>query len=161
MPGNAYFVPTPEAALTAVAARSLQGLGCGTCRQRLQNQGAPVLMSGLRRLHGIGDRLPPQLAFYLPGVPSPSQLQGLAGLGAGPADQFNRAVARGIYTVPFLHARAQGSRHLGQLDVDPTTLLVGIGVLALGMFLLGGKHVPRIRKYRAKRLRRKLRELEA
>lgn len=50
---------------------------------------------------------------------------------------------------------------LGQLEVDPGTLAIGIGALALGMFLLGGKHGPRLRKRKAARLRRRLAALEA
>jgi hypothetical protein len=41
---------------------------------------------------------------------------------------------------------------MGQLEVDPTTLGLGIGALALGMFLFGRKHPKRRR--RKSRLRR-------
>jgi len=166
---SAYVVPTPEASLTAIAGRALQGLGCGncpskglgcaSCRQMLQQQGAPVNMG-----------------YYIRGVPAPGSLLSgyvlpptLSGLGAGSGPgRFNRAVSRGIYTLPFEPQPFGGSRGLGQLSVDPTLLIAGIGVLALGMFLLGGKHMPKISKRRATRLRRKisryqsrLREIEA
>jgi hypothetical protein len=63
----------------------------------------------------------------------------------------NFAMARGNYP----------GGGLGQLAVDPGTLAIGIGALALGMFLLGGKHGPRLRKRKAARLRRRLAELES
>jgi hypothetical protein len=66
----------------------------------------------------------------------------------------NFAMARGLYP------GAQSS-NLGQLAVDPTTLAIGVGALALGMFLLGSKKGPGIRKRRAARLRRRLAALEA
>jgi hypothetical protein len=50
---------------------------------------------------------------------------------------------------------------MGQVAVDPNLLGVGIGALALGMFLLGGKHGPKLRKRKAARLRRRLAALEA
>lgn len=46
------------------------------------------------------------------------------------------------------------------ITVQPTTLLVGVGLLAAGMFLLGGKHGPKLRKRKATRLRRRLAEVE-
>jgi len=174
---SAYYVPTPEAALTAIAARSLQGLGCANCA----NTSCAGCVSGLGQFF---PRLPAiarsaKLAFYLPGVQSPAQLTGLRGIGdrlppmlgrlsrlgagAGDSSRFNRAVARGMYALPFQNATAQGNAglgRLGQISVDPTLLLGGIGLLALGMFLLGGKHMPKIRQRRAARLRRRLRELE-
>jgi len=156
---SAYVVPTPEASLTATAGRALQGfslgcdgcsvkgLGCSSCRQLLQSQGAPTALS-----------------YYIRGVPAPGSLlsgyvlpPSLSGLGAGSGPgRFNRAVARGIYTEPFVSRPFAGSRGLGQLEVDPTLLIAGIGVLALGMFLLGGKHVPRIKR-RVRRARRRVR----
>jgi len=50
---------------------------------------------------------------------------------------------------------------MGDFSVDPTTLGIGIGALALGMFLFGSKTGPALRRRKAARLRRKLRELEA
>lgn len=44
--------------------------------------------------------------------------------------------------------------------VDPKLLLGGVVLLGAGMFLLGGKHGPRIRKRKAARLRRRLAALE-
>lgn len=152
---SAYYVPTDEASLTATAGRSLQGLGCSSC-------------SG-------GGRL----SWYIPGVLSPSQLagyhlppalgaaysypvDGLGRLGAGAGSgRYNRAVDRSVYQLPFLPFPGQGSRGLGQISADPTILFVGIGLLALGAFLFGSKHGPRIRRHRVARLRRRLARLEA
>lgn len=164
---SAYFVPTPEASLTAAAARGLQGLGCGGDCSRC-NAKCPARMGQFPLVPAVARSA--KLAWYLPGVPSPSNLSwfgdrlppGLGDLGAGAGSgRFNRAVARGIYTLPFTSAPGQGGAGLGQLEVSPGLLLSGIGLLALGMFLLGGKHGPRIRRRRAARLRRKLRELES
>jgi hypothetical protein len=76
----------------------------------------------------------------------------LNGLGAL---RFNRAVARGMYALPFYEPPPR--QRLGNLgaQVDTTTLLLGIGALALGMFLFGGKVGPKLRKRRAARLRRR------
>lgn len=63
----------------------------------------------------------------------------------------NFAMARGMYP----------GGGLGQLEVDPTALMLGIGALAVGMFLLGGKHGPKLRRRKAARLRRRLQSLEA
>jgi hypothetical protein len=41
------------------------------------------------------------------------------------------------------------------VSLDPTTLIAGVGLLFLGSFLLGGRTVPKIRKGRAKRLRKR------
>ncbi len=68
----------------------------------------------------------------------------------------NFAMARGNYP----GASGPGGT-LGQLPVDPGILAVGVGALALGMFLLGGKHGPRLRKRKAARLRRRLARLES
>jgi hypothetical protein len=46
------------------------------------------------------------------------------------------------------------------VSVDPAPLVVGIGLLAVGMFLFGSKHGPKIRKRKAARLRRQLAALE-
>lgn len=70
------------------------------------------------------------MSFYLPRI-----RQGLNGLGAL---RFNRSVARGVYQLPFYEAPPQGPG-LGQLEVDPTTLGVGVGLLGLGLFLFGRK----------------------
>lgn len=144
----AYFVPTEEATLTTVAGRALQGLGCGiACRSKQMGW----YMRGVQS--------PALLGWYMPGVQSPSLLSGLgAGSGSG---RFNRSVARGVYQLPFVESAPQGGYGLGQLSVDPTLLLLGIGTLAAAMFLLGGKTMPRFRRRRAARLRRRLRELEA
>lgn len=61
----------------------------------------------------------------------------------------NFAMARGNYP----------GGGLGQLEVDPSLLGIGIGALALGMFLFGRKHPKRAR--RRGRLRRALRELSS
>lgn len=67
----------------------------------------------------------------------------------------NFAMARGNYPGGG-HAFNSG---LGDLTVDPSLLGIGIGALALGMFLFGRKHPKRARK--RGRLRRALRELKA
>ena len=41
------------------------------------------------------------------------------------------------------------------LDVQPTTLLIGIGALGVALFLLGGKVAPKLRRRRAAGLRRR------
>lgn len=76
---------------------------------------------------------------------------GLRGIGLG-AYRPNQAMERGFYP---------GLQGMGDLAVDPTMLIVGIGALALGVFLFGAKHGPRLRKRKAARLRRKLAALEA
>ena len=68
---------------------------------------------------------------------APRELNALGAL------RFNRAVARGMYQLPFYEATPQ--KHLGQIEADPTLLLGGIGLLALGMFLLGR---PKKRRHR-------------
>lgn len=68
----------------------------------------------------------------------------------------NFAMARGMYP-----GGGHSWNSMGQLEVDPTMLGLGIGALALGMFLFGSKHGPNLRKRKAARLRKKLRELEA
>lgn len=68
----------------------------------------------------------------------------------------NFAMARGNYP-----GGGHSWNSMGALEVDPTTLMIGIGALALGMFLLGGKHGPKLRRRKAARLRRRLAELEA
>jgi hypothetical protein len=62
----------------------------------------------------------------------------------------NFAMARGMYP----------GGGLGQLEVDPTTLGLGIGALALAMFLFGRKH-PKRRGRRRGRVRRALSELRS
>lgn len=157
MPNSAYHVPTDEAALTATAGRSLQGLGCSSCagRGRLSWYLPGVLSPS--QLAGFGDRLPPSLgaAYSYP-------VDGLGRLGAGAGSgRYNRAVDRGMYALPFVPFPGQGSRGLGQISADPSMLFLGIGLLALGAFLFGSKHGPRIRRHRVARLRRRLSRLEA
>jgi len=59
----------------------------------------------------------------------------------------NQAEARFIYAP---------RNTLGQVEVDPSLLLVGVAVLAGAFFLLGGRWTPRIRARRRARLQRKL-----
>jgi hypothetical protein len=92
------------------------------------------------------------LSGLLPG----GGLRGMASLAAMSYFRPNFAMARGNYP----GAPGPGGT-LGELEVDPGILAVGIGALALGMFLLGGKHGPRLRKRKAARLRRRLAQLEA
>lgn len=97
---------------------------------------------------------------YLWNESSPSFL-GQLGLGPG---RPNQALARGIYGgAPNL----RGLR-LGQDDddgsgisVDPTLLLAGAGLLALVMFLAGGRAVPALKRSEARRLRRRAARVEA
>ena len=84
------------------------------------------------------------MSFYVPGVRT--DLNGLGAL------RFNRSVARGYYQLPFYEAPPV-DRGLGQLQVDPTTLGIGVGLLGLGLFLLGRRH-PHKRKARRSRLSR-------
>lgn len=94
------------------------------------------------------------MGYYVPNAPR--ELNGLGAL------RFNRAVARGMYTMPFRETTPAGQLGaFGEVAVDPGLLMWGLGALALGMFLLGGKHTPRIKQYRVRRLRRKLARLEA
>lgn len=87
-----------------------------------------------------------------------SSLSGLlpsGGLRGGRLSYFrpNFAMARGNYP---------GGGHspaMGQLQVDPTMLGLGIGALALGMFLFGRKHQKRAR--RRGRIRRALAEFRS
>jgi hypothetical protein len=69
---------------------------------------------------------------------------GLRGLRGMNYFRPNFAMARGMYP----------GGGLGQLTVDPTTLGLGIGALALAMFLFGRKHPKKAR--RRGRLRRAL-----
>lgn len=180
--GSAYVVPTPEASLTVTAGRALQGLGCGACQRMrmnaygpasrlIESQGGPIAMNYYFREAPA----PGALNYYMRETPRPGSLLNgyalpplLSGLGAGPASRFNRAVARGVYTDPFISQPFGGNRGLGDLTVDPTMLFLGIGLLAGAMFFFGGKTLPKIRRHRAGRIRRKigryqarLRELEA
>jgi hypothetical protein len=96
-----------------------------------------------------GYHLPPALAWYMPGVQSPSQL---AGLGAGAASgRFNRSVSRGVYQLPFVEANAQGHSALGQLPGGMTLVYLGIAALGLGMLFMGGRR--RIRRHHHRRPR--------
>lgn len=82
---------------------------------------------------------------------SPQFRRTLNGLGAL---RFNRAVSRGMYQLPFHEPAPSGTLgRMGQgLEVDPTTLLWGVGILGLGMFLLGkrGKKKSKPRRKRAR-----------
>jgi len=136
VPGSAYFVPTDEASLTATAGRALQGLGCDNCNGR-------------------------RMSWYMPGVQSPSLLSGynlpppLAGLGrlgAGAGSgRFNRAVARGIYELPFVQVPGQAARGLGQFSSDPVTTILGwifaaAAVTGLASMAAPGHHRRRRRR---------------
>lgn len=61
----------------------------------------------------------------------------------------NFAMARGLYP-----GGGHSWNSMGALEVDPTMLGLGIGALALGMFLFGRKHPKRAR--RRGRIRRAL-----
>ena len=50
---------------------------------------------------------------------------------------------------------------LGQVEIDPTVLLVGAGVLAVAFFFFGGFAQPRIRKRRVASLKRRHERLTA
>lgn len=65
----------------------------------------------------------------------------------------NFAMARGMYP-----GGGHSWNSMGQLEVDPTMLGLGIGALALGVFLLGRKHPKRSRRRGRGRLRRALAE---
>jgi hypothetical protein len=123
---SAYYVPTPEASLTAVAARALQGCADGC-----------------------------SMGWYMPGTQSPALLSGL-GVGAG-SGRFNRALARGVYQLPFVQASTPGSYGLGQVETDATTLIVGGILLAAAAFIFGGRTIPRAQR-RVRRVRRRLRK---
>ena len=127
---SAYFVPTPEASLTAVAGRALQGCQDGCTR----------------------------MGWYIPGAPSPSLLSGL-GIGAG-SGRFNRSVARGVYQLPFVQSSSAGSYGLGQVETDATTLIVGGILLAAAAFIFGGRTIPRAQRRvrRVRRRLRRIRE---
>ena len=88
----------------------------------------------------VGTRSPSSLGFYRPNQAMNRQIYSgrvpLAGLG--------RAARR-----PRLHGLGDG------VTFDPTLMLGGIGVLALAMFLLGGRAVPKIRARRRRSLERK------
>ena len=47
------------------------------------------------------------------------------------------------------------------VSADPTLLFVGIGLLAVGMYALGGKHQPRRAERRRKRAHAKAKSLRA
>lgn len=110
---------------------------------------------------------PSNLGFYRPNQAMNTVYvgyPGLAGLGAPPVVSIAQMKA-----VQPLHGLAHwknvSQSHTGpgmgaDLAVDPKLLLTGVGLLAAGMFLLGGKHGPRLRKRKAARLRRRLASLE-
>jgi hypothetical protein len=77
---------------------------------------------------------------------------GLRGPSIGRMSYFrpNFAMARGLYP-------GGGLGRMGDVAIDPTMLGLGIGALALGMFLFGRKHPKRAR--RRGRVRRALSEL--
>lgn len=57
--------------------------------------------------------------------------------------RFNRAVTRGMYTLPF---REQLSGMGDTISADPSLLFSGIGLLALGMFFFGKQTHSRRRR---------------
>lgn len=65
----------------------------------------------------------------------------------------NQAISRGTY--------ARRLNGLGQIEVDPTMLALGIGALALAMFLFGGTATPKLRARKAAKLRKRARALSA
>jgi hypothetical protein len=108
---------------------------------------------------------PSNLGFYRPnqamnrtyvGYP------GLTGLGAPPV--LSIATLKAVHPLHGLGRwKYAQNATLGDdtgISVQPNTLLVGVGLLAAGMFLLGGKHGPRLGKRKAARLRRRLASLE-
>ena len=111
---------------------------------------------------------PSLLGFYRPNQAMNTAYTGypgLTGLGAPPVVSIAQMKA-----VQPLHGLAHwknvSQSHTGPgmgedtTTVDPKLLLTGVGLLAAGMFLLGGKHGPRLRKRKAARLRRRLAALE-
>lgn len=113
---------------------------------------------------------PSSLGFYRPNQAMNRVYTGygVSGLGAPPV--FSIAQMKAVRPLAGLsHWKNQQQSHSGPgmgedsagVSVDPKLLLGGIALLGAGMFLLGGKHGPRLRKRKAERLRRRLRALEA
>lgn len=76
----------------------------------------------------------------------------------------NQAIEHGDYNVIPLNPMVHSSRMsgLGQnITVNMELLIGGVALLALGLYLLGGKKAPKRRERRARRYRRKLAELGA
>jgi hypothetical protein len=95
---------------------------------------------------------PALLGFYRPNQAMQrvySGYPGLSGMGAPP-----------VLSIAQMKQVAPLSGLGADVSVDPKLLLGGVGLLAAGMFLLGGKHGPRLRKRKAARLRRRLAALE-
>jgi len=119
---------------------------------------------------------PANLGFYRPNqgmnrvysgyVLSGHGLSSLAAMGAPPV--LSIADMKAVRPIPLSglnHWKNASQSHIGpgmgaDLAVDPKLLLTGVGLLAAGMFLLGGKHGPKLRKRKAARLRRRLAALE-
>lgn len=109
------------------------------------------------------EKSPANLGFYRPNQGMNRVYSGypLSGLGAPPV----LSIAQMKAVVPLSHWKNVSQSHTGpgmgeDTTVDPKLLLTGVGLLAAGMFLLGGKHGPRLRKRKAARLRRRLAALE-
>lgn len=87
---------------------------------------------------------------------SSSSLNGLL-----PGGGLRGGTRLGYFRPNFAMNRGNYPGSMGAIETDPSLLLVGVGALALGMFLFGAKHGPRLRKRKAARLRRRLAALES
>src|SRR5882672_11700794 len=73
---------------------------------------------------------------------------GLSGLGAPPV--LSIAQMKAVRPLSGLGGDVMSTAPVSTgVAVDPKLLLGGLGLLAAGMFLLGGKHAPRLRKRKA------------
>jgi hypothetical protein len=112
---------------------------------------------------------PSLLGFYRPNQAMNTVYSGYAGYalsGLGSPPVFSIAQLKAIAPLSGLaHWKNASQSHTGpgmgaDLTVDPKLMMAGVGLLAAGMFLLGGKHGPRLRKRKTARLRRRLAALE-
>jgi hypothetical protein len=116
---------------------------------------------------------PSLLGFYRPNQAMNTVYSGYAGYalsGLGSPPVFSIAQLKAVAPLSGLaHWKNVSQSHTGPgmgdistagVAVDPKLMMAGVGLLAAGMFLLGGKHGPRLRKRKTARLRRRLAALE-
>ena len=104
---------------------------------------------------------PHPIGHYLWSRVSPSFLGGPVASNGMAFFRPNQAINRGIYRAYSLGQDSSASTAFG-LNIDPTLLLAGVGLLGIAALMFGGKKAKQtVRRTRVRRLRRKLAALEA